>query len=213
MRGVRSYLKILLALTCIACCAVAGSSLAKPDFPGNAEAPEIVVSPEVEAAAKALFSGFFAYHDERRGMAPMTYRDAAGAVRTLADDRGRFLVVNFWATWCAPCARELPSLNALRAARGGDRLDVLAVSADFGMDPVQILDFMKRHKADGLRLAMPDETGPIWEIVSAGLPVTFILGPDGRVVYKMIGDADWTSPEILALIDDLLANDASAGKN
>lgn len=195
------------------CCGMVLVSVANA-MPGvHPEATKIGVSPEVEAAAKGLFKMFYAYHDDPRGMVPMTFRDAGGAIHTLDDYKGKVVVLNFWATWCAPCARELPTLKRLQDQRGGDNFTVLAASADFGMPAARILEFMKKNGAEGTPLAMLDETDGVWDVVSTGLPITFIIAPDGRVIYKMIGETDWSGKDILALVDNLLKNTRAAEKN
>lgn len=205
--------KILLVAAGAMLCGVLVFSLAKGNPAGNPEATKIAVSPEIESAAKNLFKVFYAYHDQPRGMVPVTFKDAAGQVRSLEDYRGKVVVLNFWATWCAPCAKELPALQALQTLRGGDRFTVLAASADFGMPAERILEFMKKNNAPDLPLALLEETDGVWEIVSAGLPITFIINAEGRVIYKMLGEADWRQPTLVTLIDNLLANTASTGKN
>jgi thiol-disulfide isomerase/thioredoxin len=196
------------------CAGVLVISLTKPAPSGNPQAQKIEVSPEIESAMKPLFKVFYAYHDNPRGMAAFTFKDESGQSQTLESyQRGRFLVLNFWASWCAPCAKELPTLQALQAKRGGARFVVLAASADFAMQSAQIRGFMKKNNAPDLPLAILDESATVWEIMAAGLPITFIISPKGRVLYKMLGDADWNRPEITALIDDLLANDVDTTKN
>jgi thiol-disulfide isomerase/thioredoxin len=205
--------KILLAVTGVFCCGMLAFSLAKANPPGNPEAAENAVSPEIESAAKDQFKMFYAYHDDPRGMVPLTFRDAAGKAGSLEDYRGKVVVLNFWATWCAPCAKELPTLQALQTLRGGKNFTVLAASADFSMPASRIDEFMKRNNAATLPFALLDETDGVWEIVGAGLPITFIIDQNGRVIYKMLGEADWAQPALVVLIDNLLANNASTGKN
>ncbi len=200
------------------CCGMLAFSLAKATPAGNPEAAEIAVSPEPvsregESAAAALFHKFYTYYDAPRGMVALRFRDNAGQARTLEDYRGRVILLNFWATWCAPCAKELPTLQVLQNTHGGADFTVLAASADFGVPTARIFEFMKKNNAPDLPFAMLEETDGVWEIVSAGLPITFVIDREGRVIYKMLGEADWGHPALTALIANLLENNASAGKN
>lgn len=184
---------------------LAASSLAKAGGSGNAE-------PAGAARIKPFFKMVYTY-DHPRGMIPLTFRDAAGKTGTLEGYRGRYVVLNFWATWCAPCARELPSLRALQEAKGGERFTVLAASADFGVPSAKIQDFMAKNNAKGLPFVLLDEADGVWDVVSTGLPITFIIDPQGQVLHKMLGEADWSAPEIMAFVDDLLENRAGTAKN
>jgi thiol-disulfide isomerase/thioredoxin len=125
-----------------------------------------------------------------------------GAAWSLAARRGRWVVVNFWATWCAPCRREMPALDALARERGGDDLAVLAIATGRNA-PEAIAAF--REEAGIATLAT--YTDPKSELARAmgvpGLPVTVILDRDGDEIARLLGDADWNAPEARALIDYL----------
>ncbi len=118
---------------------------------------------------------------------------------------GKFALVNLWATWCAPCVKELPSLDALQSARGGDRFQVVTISEDRqghqAVDP-----FLDKAGIKNLpRFTDPkSEVGRAWKI--RGLPTTLLIGPDGTELGRLEGDANWSSPEALALIDWYLAH-------
>jgi thiol-disulfide isomerase/thioredoxin len=125
-----------------------------------------------------------------------------GAPTTLAETNGRLRVDNFWATWCAPCRREMPALDALARERGGDDLAVLAIATGRNA-PEAIAAF--REEAGIATLAT--YTDPKSELARAmgvpGLPVTVILDRDGDEIARLLGDADWNAPEARALIDYL----------
>lgn len=138
-----------------------------------------------------------------------TFEAEDGTPVQLADFGGQLILVNFWATWCAPCEREMPSLAALQTARGGDRFKVIAISVDaaddrdFAVDRLRelsggVLDFYTLH-------AQPEG----WNIVydsgaGGGFPTSLLYGPDGVKIAKLAGDADWNSYEAVGLIDALL---------
>ena len=126
-----------------------------------------------------------------------------GKVRTLADYKGKVVLLNIWATWCGPCQVEMPSIEKLYKAYGPMGLKVVAVSVDdfVGTDSV-------RHFADDFGLTFDVLHDPKYEIEKAyqttGYPETFIIGPDGVIRRKWIGAADWNSGYNRALVAELL---------
>jgi thiol-disulfide isomerase/thioredoxin len=159
-----------------------------------------------ETAFAKQFSAFYPY-TERRGMEPMNFFDGTGKTITLNDYKGQVVLLHFWATWCAPCSKELPTLQALQTQRAGEGFAIVPVALDFNKTQPQITQFMKKHGAEGLPALMVPENDKAWDTLATfPLPTSFLIGPNGQVLYKMIGDADWVSPESLALIDYLLTN-------
>ena len=126
------------------------------------------------------------------------------APRHLAEVQGRWALVNFWATWCAPCRKEMPSLGALAK----DMPDLAVIALATGRNPVpQLTRFIGEAGVDHL-IHMRD---PSQELASQigilGLPVTILVNPQGQEVARLIGDADWHSIEALALLDAMLPAD------
>ncbi len=118
-----------------------------------------------------------------------TLRDAAGASHAMGDERGRLVVVNFWATWCVPCVEEIPAFSKVHAAEAG-RVAFVGLGID---SPDNIASFDRRFKPSypllaagavgtDLARAFGDEAG--------ALPFTVVLGPDGRVVASHLGRVD-----------------------
>jgi thiol-disulfide isomerase/thioredoxin len=132
----------------------------------------------------------------------LALKDLAGRPHALADYRGQVLLVNFWATWCEPCRHEMPSIQRLRDRLGDKRFAVLLVNVD---EP----EARVRRYVDEVRLDLPIVLDPGKRVTSRWgvktLPATFLLGPDGRVRYRLIGDMDWNSEPAVAVIDRLLA--------
>ncbi len=122
------------------------------------------------------------------------------AAASLSDYRGKTVLVNFWATWCPPCVKEMPDLNALQAMRGGEDFSVVAISLDTE-GPAVVTGFLDRHGLSHLKpyLGRGRETFDHFRL--AELPTTLLIGPDGRIWGALAGAADWDSDAALALID------------
>lgn len=123
-----------------------------------------------------------------------------GAETSLAAFRGRTVLVNFWATWCAPCLKELPSLDRLQADLGGEDFVVLAVAAD-PKGPEAAQAFLDRLGIETLKLsADPDLALVIATGGSAQLPLSVLYDREGREIGRLTGEADWASAEAKALV-------------
>ncbi len=140
-----------------------------------------------------------------------TFAALDGARVRLADFKGRVVVLNFWATWCAPCIREMPSLDRLQAALGDRGLAVLAVSIDRGGAKV-ILPVAKRLGLEHLGLYHDDKGALFQAFGVTGLPTTFLIDRQGGTVGAYPGAAEWDGPEARALIEHYLRQPAAAVK-
>lgn len=133
--------------------------------------------------------------------------DSIPRQKTLADYRGRVLMINVWATWCLPCRVEMPSIEALHKAYGPKGLKVVAVSIDDPGTEEAIRAFAKQY---GLTFEiLHDAKGAITDAYDiTGYPETFIIGKDGVIRKKLMSATDWNSPEARALVDRLLTERA-----
>ena len=138
--------------------------------------------------------------------------DAAGATRTLADYRGQVVLLNVWATWCAPCRAEMPSIQALHESYRAAGLRVVAVSVDGEGEQTKIRDFIREY---GLTFeVLHNASGDIQQrYQTTGVPESFVIGPDGVIRKKVIGAVDWNSEANRALVAQLVGApaDAAAG--
>ena len=135
-----------------------------------------------------------------------------GGETTLDRFDGKFVVLNFWATWCGPCIRELPSLDRLNAALPADRAQVVLVSQDRGGFK-QTDRFLKKLKVDLPDSFVDDRLKFSRAIGVISLPTTILIGPDGNEVGRLVGHAEWDSEEALALVNWYLDQDAMKEKS
>ncbi len=169
------------------------------EAPSQAKAAENAVQAIATPAPEAP-TGAGLINDFKGTLAPETiFEGPDGRPVKLAEFTGRPLLVNLWATWCAPCVVEMPTLDALAAARG-DKLRVVAISMDIegrrAVDPFLAKAGLKNllpylDKKNDLMLALKADT----------LPVTILFDSQGREVWRMIGEMDWNSDKAAALID------------
>lgn len=134
------------------------------------------------------------------------FRTADGAETTLAAFRGQVLVVNLWATWCAPCVEEMPTLGALQRRFAGQKVKVLPISIDRPADRARAVRDLARLAGGSLAFYHDPTAAIAYEIgAGAGLPMTIIYGKDGREIARLAGIANWDSAESRALVAAALA--------
>jgi thiol-disulfide isomerase/thioredoxin len=146
------------------------------------------------AAAQAVPPRFLLL-DIPKPAAAINFNDGEGHALSLADFKGKVVLLNIWATWCIPCRKEMPALDRLQASRGGPDFEVVPVSIDRGgRDTVD-----KFYAETGIRnLAMYiDASGQAVRTVGAvGLPTTLIINREGNEIDRIIGPLEWDAPEI-----------------
>jgi cytochrome c biogenesis protein CcmG, thiol:disulfide interchange protein DsbE len=133
--------------------------------------------------------------------------DGSKRVKRLADYKGQVVLLNVWATWCEPCRKEMPSIQALHDAYGAKGLRVVAVSIDDPGKEPEIKQFLGEYKLtfEVLHDSVQAVQGAYQ---TTGVPETFVIGRDGTIRKKVIAAADWNSAANRALIEQLLKDPA-----
>jgi thiol-disulfide isomerase/thioredoxin len=133
----------------------------------------------------------------------LAFKDAQGHDRTLADWRGRTVLLNLWATWCVPCRREMPALDALQTMLGGPDFEVVAVNIDT-RDPAKPLAFLKDVGVTHLAYYSDDSAKIFEDLKEAGkafgMPTTVIVDRSGCEIVTMAGPAEWASDDGIKLV-------------
>jgi len=132
---------------------------------------------------------------------PVSFVDQNGDTHTLKQFRGRYVLLNLWATWCAPCVRELPALSHLQAALGPKRLSVVPVSV--GRDTAaETAAFLKQHKAE-LPVYIDTKSTFLHAFGAFGLPLTVLIDPQGREIARASGAVHWDAKDSIGYFESL----------
>ena len=139
----------------------------------------------------------FARTSAPKSIPQLTFQDANGRAHTLADFKGKVVLLNVWATWCEPCRKEMPALDRLQAELGGDRFQVVPLSVD-----QQGLPIARRFYGEIGIKALPLYVDPTakaaFTLDAAGLPVTLLVDRAGREIGRHLGAVQWDSPDVVA---------------
>ena len=129
-------------------------------------------------------------------------KDIEGKSHDLRDYKGRIVIVNFWATWCAPCVAEMPSLNKLNATLDPKQTLLLTINGEADLPVVK--RFMRRKALNFVVLMDDDDVASdAWDVDS--VPTSFIIGPDQKIKYKAVGEVDFESRELKTILAKLAA--------
>lgn len=137
-------------------------------------------------------------------MPALKFTTGSGAPASLKDFKGRFILLNIWATWCAPCREEMPTLDRLQAKLGGSHFQVVPLSIDAGgVEPVRQFYHEIGIKHLGIYLNISVDAMDILNL--EGIPASFLINPDGLQIGSLAGAADWSSPSAIAFFQKAMA--------
>lgn len=190
---------------------------------GNNAAPQVAVGDskdDVACAAKsdrakkvaAAATGEVAAllpADPPQSLKSLAFNGPDGKPMTIADHAGKTVLLNLWATWCAPCRAEMPALDALQKEKGSDAFQVVAVNVDAG-DDVKPKKFLKDTGVQALGYYR-DSTVALFNDLKArglalGLPVTMLIDGEGCLIAHMNGPAEWSGPDAKRLVETALGS-------
>lgn len=139
----------------------------------------------------------FAHEIAPKALPALSFQNEAGEPRSLADFKGKLIVLNLWATWCPPCREEMPALDRLQAQLGGKDFEVLALSIDQnGTDKVR--NFFNEIGIKSLPIHIDPSARAGFTLGVPGFPTTLLIDRSGREIGRHTGIAKWDSPEIVA---------------
>lgn len=138
-------------------------------------------------------------HASPRVLPEIAFLDGAGKPRTLADFRGKAVLLNVWATWCPPCREEMPSLDRLQRKLGGPGFEVVALSIDGGGTPV-VERFYREIGIEFLAIYVDSALRAAGQLRTPGVPTTLLIDAGGRELGRHAGPASWDDPQVIELI-------------
>ncbi len=165
------------------------------------------VATPVGEFSKALATGPMAgviVHDKRKTLSTFSFKSADGKDTSLAQWKGRVVVLNLWATWCAPCRKEMPDLDALQKRMGGPDFEVVALSVD-KKGAMASATFLKDIGVQSLAVYTDTDLKSLAELQAIGLPATILIDRKGEEAARLLGPANWSSPEAIAMVKALTA--------
>ena len=146
----------------------------------------------------------FLVKPERPAVPDLNFKGAQGNGLKLSQWKGRVVLVNLWATWCAPCRKEMPTLADLQKQLGSKDFEVIAMSVDRkGIEASSA--YLKETGADALGLYVDETTKSLGDLQGLGLPLSILVDRKGREIGRLLGPAEWNSSEAMALVKAAIA--------
>jgi thiol-disulfide isomerase/thioredoxin len=150
----------------------------------------------------------FTIHEAPKPVAAIQFQDGQGQSRSLADFRGKVVLLNIWATWCVPCRKEMPALDRLKTALGDPDFEVATLSIDRGgMDVVR--KFFAEVGIQELATYLDSSGKAMRELGVVGLPTTLIIDREGHEIGRLIGPAEWDAPDMIEFVSCVISNNGA----
>ncbi|WP_226782027.1 TlpA disulfide reductase family protein [Oceaniglobus trochenteri] len=143
------------------------------------------------------------FHAEPQEASQQVFTSPDGTEHRLADWQGKIVLLNFWATWCAPCRHEMPALDALQRDLGGPGFEVVPVATGRNALP-GIKRFFEEAGVESLPILLDAKQAVARDMAVLGLPITVILDREGREIARLRGDAEWNSDSAKAILTALI---------
>jgi thiol-disulfide isomerase/thioredoxin len=164
---------------------------------------------EASGPTDPVYRGEFSHiktEKEPKNLPKASYLKNFGTSTDIQEIKGQWTILNLWATWCAPCVTELPSLEKLSQYYQSQNLKVLAISIDNAKNVPELKEQIARARLSKNTLVQHwDDKGEISDTFwPETLPTTYLITPEGKIIAKLEGDADWFSDDAKALVDSLL---------
>lgn len=172
-----------------------------------ATALAVLAIPTQPVAAQAPAG--FVVHESPRPLAEIRFENGQGEAMSLVDFRGKVVLLNIWATWCAPCRREMPTLEGLQAELGGPDFEVVALSIDRKGLPV-VKEFYEELGLQELGMYVDASGKASRELRALGVPITLLIDREGNELGRLAGPAEWDSPEMVAFIRGYIERQSGA---
>ena len=193
----------LAAASAVAAFAAVYVMLGAPDNDSRNVSGTEAAPPAAKSGVNPLSTGAmttFVFKPAPEPVPDIAFLDANGKQVGLKDFTGKTVLLNLWATWCAPCRAEMPALQRLQAALGSDKFEVVALAVDkAGLEGAK--KFLADNKITGLKLYADPTAREGLDLKVIGMPTSILIDPQGREIGRLIGPAEWDSPEAKRLIE------------
>ncbi|WP_340152124.1 TlpA disulfide reductase family protein [uncultured Sneathiella sp.] len=171
----------------------------------NAEQDSFSVSISNGDSAKP--PSMMSLNEKPRSLKPISFTDAEGSDLDLSHWRGKFVLLNIWATWCAPCREEMPTLDSLQQQLGRPDFEVVALSIDrAGVGVIE--KFFEEIGIKHLGIYVDQTTKVSTDLGAYGIPTTLLISPEGLELGRLAGPAVWDSPEMISYLRALISQKA-----
>lgn len=156
------------------------------------------------AAIPSARAGDLPLHPAPRPIPEIAFGDGEGRPRMLTEWRGRVVLLNLWATWCAPCRIEMPTLDRLQGLLGSGNFEVVALSVDTdGLSRVR--PFLERMGVANLEPYVDPSEQAMVALATSSLPTTVLVDPDTREIARLVGATEWDAPDMVAFLSRVIA--------